>query len=72
MNYSLTNEPGAKLTKRGDNHTSASQGSGKGENAKLSNGQPAWAKGLQSLYNQVVEESLPPDLAALLDKLDKA
>ena len=35
-------------------------------------GQPAWAKGLQRLYNEVVEEALPDDLASVLDKLDRA
>ena len=34
--------------------------------------QPAWAKGLQRLYDNVVDEALPDDLANLLDKLDRA
>ena len=34
--------------------------------------QPAWAKGLQRLYDEVVDEALPDDLASLLDQLDRA
>lgn len=33
--------------------------------------QPGWAKGLQRLYDDVVEEALPPEFADLLSQLDK-
>lgn len=33
--------------------------------------QPGWAKGLQQLYDDVVEEALPPEFADLLSQLDK-
>jgi hypothetical protein len=32
--------------------------------------QPEWAKGLQRLYNSVVEEPLPDSFADLIAKLD--
>lgn len=33
--------------------------------------QPGWAKGLQQLYDDVVEEALPPEFADLLSQLDQ-
>lgn len=32
--------------------------------------QPAWAKGLQRLYDEVVDEQLPQEFADLLNQLD--
>lgn len=32
---------------------------------------PEWAQGLKKLYDSVVEEPLPDDLAALLARLDE-
>ena len=32
---------------------------------------PEWAQGLKKLYDSVVEEPLPDDLAALLARLDQ-
>lgn len=32
--------------------------------------QPDWARGLRDLYDDVVEEPLPPSFKDLLDKLD--
>ena len=32
--------------------------------------QPGWAKGLQRLYDEVVDEELPPEFADLLNQLD--
>ena len=75
MNYAFYDRPEQQLTKRSDLPGIAADGS---VSAKLSRRdavaatQPAWAKGLQRLYNEVVEEALPDDLAKLLDKLDRA
>ena len=75
MNYQFYDQPEQHLTKRGNTHET---GAGGDASAKKSQrrvpapAQPAWAKGLQRLYNQVVEEDLPDDLAQLLDKLDRA
>ena len=33
--------------------------------------QPGWAKGLQQLYDDVVDEALPAEFADLLSQLDK-
>jgi Anti-sigma factor NepR len=33
---------------------------------------PEWAQGLKKMYDSVVEEPLPDDLAALLARLDDA
>lgn len=33
--------------------------------------QPGWAKGLQRLYDEVVDEELPPEFADLLNQLDQ-
>lgn len=33
--------------------------------------QPDWARGLRDLYDDVVDEPLPPSFKDLLDKLDK-
>ena len=62
------------MTKRGDQHGPAGGGPAFGRKPAgiaASSAQPAWAKGLQRLYNEVVEEALPDDLARLLDKLDR-
>lgn len=32
--------------------------------------QPAWAKGLQRLYDEVLDEQLPQEFADLLNQLD--
>ena len=71
MNYSFYDKPEQQLTKRGDSHKPAA-GDKSSQRDGSSRQQPAWAKGLQRLYDQVVEESLPDDLAQLLDKLDRA
>ena len=63
------------MTKRGDFHGPAAGGRASGKKPQrdaVAPAQPAWAKGLQRLYNEVVEEALPDDLAQLLDKLDRA
>ena len=75
MNYSYYDTPEQPLTKRGDQDESASGGRASGNMPKRETAaapQPAWARGLQRLYDQVVEEQLPDDLAKLLDKLDRA
>lgn len=60
---------------RGGNHGTVPGG---GEAPKrvqrdaINPGQPAWTKGLQRLYDEVVDEALPDDLAKLLDMLDRA
>ncbi|MFM5917126.1 MAG: NepR family anti-sigma factor [Novosphingobium sp.] len=67
--------PEHPLTKRGEPQGVTAGGSVSGHKPKRTTAatpQPAWAKGLQRLYDQVVEESLPDDLAQLLDKLDRA
>ena len=67
--------PELHLSKRGGHHGSTPGG---GEYPRkvlrdaITPGQPAWARGLQRLYNDVVDEALPDDLAKLLDKLDRA
>ena len=71
MNYSFYDKPEQQLTKRGDSHKPAAGGKSVQRDASPPQ-QPAWTKGLQRLYNQVVEEALPDDLAQLLDKLDRA
>ena len=63
------------MTKRGEQDgTAAGPGfsANKPKREIAAASQPAWAKGLQRLYDQVVEETLPDDLAKLLDKLDRA
>jgi Anti-sigma factor NepR len=75
VNYSFYDTAEHPLTKRGDQGESALGGSASGNTPKRETAaapQPAWAKGLQRLYDQVVEEQLPDDLAQLLDKLDRA
>lgn len=63
------------MSKRGG-HFGSTPGGGefpkKVQRDAISPGQPAWAKGLQRLYDEVVDEALPDDLAKLLDKLDRA
>ncbi|MFM5894464.1 MAG: NepR family anti-sigma factor [Novosphingobium sp.] len=63
------------MTKRGDQQKPTAGSGTSTNNPKreiAASPQPAWAKGLQRLYDQVVEEQLPDDLAQLLDKLDRA
>ncbi|MDL2352563.1 MAG: NepR family anti-sigma factor [Pseudomonadota bacterium] len=76
MNYAFYDKAGQKLTKRGDHQGPATGGGAAGKSPQQRDAaipaQPAWAKGLQRLYNEVVEEALPDDLAKLLDKLDRA
>lgn len=63
------------MTKRGDQPKPPAGNGTSAANPKreiAASPQPAWAKGLQRLYDQVVEEKLPDDLAQLLDKLDRA
>ena len=43
---------------------------GKGRSAGGGARKPEWADGLKKLYDSVVEEPLPDDLAALLARLD--
>ena len=43
---------------------------GQGAQAKARDGGPQWADGLRRLYDAVVDEPLPDDLAALLARLD--
>lgn len=75
MNYSFNDDLEQHLTKRGNIHETGAGGETsdrKSQRQAATPQQPAWAKGLQRLYNQVVEEDLPDDLAQLLDKLDRA
>ena len=75
MNYSFHDQPEQLLTKRGNSPEARAVGAAsakKSQRHATAPAQPAWAKGLQRLYNQVVEEELPDDLAQLLDKLDRA
>ena len=75
MNHVFYDRPEQILTKRGDLNGPAAGGSALGKKPQrdaVTPAQPAWAKGLQRLYNEVVEEALPDDLAQLLDKLDRA
>ena len=75
MNYSIYDRTEQQLSKRGGYKGPAAGGSSPGKRSQrdaVALGQPAWAKGLQRLYNEVVEEALPDDLARLLDKLDRA
>lgn len=43
---------------------------GKGRSGGGGGRKPEWAQGLKKLYDSVVEEPLPDDLAALLARLD--
>ena len=75
MNHAFYDNLERELTKRGDKSGPAVGGSVSGQKRQrdaVAAPQPAWAKGLQRLYNEVVEEALPDDLAKLLDKLDRA
>lgn len=63
------------MGKRGGNYGSVPGGGESPKRAQrdaIAPGQPAWAKGLQRLYDEVVDEALPDDLARLLDRLDRA
>ena len=63
------------MTKRGD-HRGPALGAGGAERLPQRDAipprQPAWAKGLQRLYDDVVDEALPDNLASLLDQLERA
>lgn len=75
VNYNYHDRTEQKLTKRGEQDGPLAGGGAsakKPQRDAIAPGQPAWAKGLQRLYNEVVEEALPDDLARLLDKLDRA
>jgi len=75
VNYSFHDQPEQHLTKRGNTHETGAGGAASAKKSpRQANApaQPAWAKGLQRLYNEVVEEALPDDLAQLLEKLDRA
>ena len=75
MNYSCYYNAEHHLTKRGD-HRGPALGAGGSDRLTQRDAipprQPAWAKGLQRLYDDVVDEALPDDLASLLDQLDRA
>ena len=67
--------PELHLSKRGGHHGSTPDGGEyprKVQRDAITPSQPAWARGLQRLYDDVVDEALPDDLAKLLDKLDRA
>ena len=75
MNYSYNYYPEYLLSKGGDHQRPPVSGGTSGKQPQrdaIKPGQPAWAKGLQRLYDDVVDEALPDDLAKLLDKLDRA
>ncbi len=75
MNYSYYDTAEYPLTKRGEQNEAAAVGGASANKPKreiAAATQPAWTKGLQRLYDQVVEEELPDDFAKLLDKLDRA
>ena len=75
MNHAFYDNLEQQLTKRGDKSGPAAGGTASGPIVRRDAAnatQPSWAKGLQRLYNDVVEEALPDDLARLLDKLDSA
>jgi ribosomal protein L19E len=46
-------------------------GPAKGGKSHSQASKPEWAKGLRALYDSVVDEPLPDNFKALLDKLDK-
>ena len=75
MTYAFYDRPEQQLTERSDLPGIAADGGVSGKQPRrdaVAATPPAWAKGLQRLYNEVVEEALPDDLAMLLDKLDRA
>ena len=75
MIYSYNYNAEHQLTKRGDHKGSAPGANGSErlpQRDAIPPRQPAWAKGLQRLYDDVVDEALPDDLASLLDQLDRA
>lgn len=41
------------------------------EKARVEKAEPEWARGLRDLYDDVVDEPLPPSFHDLLAKLDK-
>jgi hypothetical protein len=75
VHYTYYDVPEHQLSKRGGHRGPIVGIGGPGRRPQrdaLAVGQPAWAKGLQRLYDEVVDEALPDDLAKLLDKLDRA
>ena len=75
MNYANYFHAEYQLTKGGDHRGSTGGKKTSGNQPQrdaIAPRQPAWAKGLQRLYDNVVDEALPDDLANLLDKLDRA
>ena len=75
MNYANHYNPEYLLSKGGDHQGPAGGRSAPGKQPQrdaIAPRQPAWAKGLQRLYDDVVDEALPDDLASLLDQLDRA
>ena len=75
MDYSQYYNSEQQLTKRGDHKGSVPGASGSERQPQrdaVTPHQPAWAKGLQRLYDDIVDEALPDDLASLLDQLDRA
>ena len=58
--------PGARMARAGSG-ISATRG-GRDFTARP---QPGWAKGLQQLYDDVVDEALPAEFADLLSQLDQ-
>lgn len=74
VNYDRYYNSEQQLTKRGDHQGSVPGAGGSArqpQRAAVAPVQPAWAKGLQRLYDDVVDEALPDDLASLLDQLDQ-
>ena len=49
--------------------TAPSAASEKGAGDKQ--GSPEWSVGLKRMYDAVLDEALPPDMQALLDRLDE-
>lgn len=75
MNHWFFQSAEQQLSKRGGNQGSvpgAAESLSRTQRDAINPGQPAWAKGLQRLYDEVVDEALPDELAKLLDKLDRA
>ncbi len=75
MSYANYYHAEYQLSKGGDHRGSAAGGTASSKQPQrdaIVPRQPAWAKGLQRLYDNVVDEALPDDLASLLDKLDRA
>ena len=75
MSYANYYHAEYQLSKGGDHRGTASGNGASSRQPKrdaIAPRQPAWTKGLQRLYDNVVEEALPDNLASLLDKLDRA